>query len=248
MLPKLNPDGSDPDDTDHEYGLVPPVAPNKYAYDDPDCAPGMEVVVIASALGVVVDGFTETLALAFFVESAALVAITVTLVLVETDGAVNIPSLEIDPALADQVTAVFEDPCTVAANFCPVPAVIVAALGDTVILTLLVAGLILSVALALLLVFAALVARTVTVVAADTFGAVKLPALEIDPALALHVTAVLLVPCTVAENCCELPAVRLPLTGEMLMLTFESPEPGTTLMWIRTRLVAPLASVAFTHA
>jgi hypothetical protein len=56
-------------------------------------------------------------------------------------------------------------------------------------------------ALAVLVVSAALVARTVTVVAAVTLGAVKLPVLEIDPALADQTTDVLLVPCTLAENC-----------------------------------------------
>jgi hypothetical protein len=49
-------------------------------------------------------------------------------------------------------------------------------------------------ALAVLVVSAALVARTVTVVAAVTLGAVKLPVLEIVPALADQFTAVLLVP------------------------------------------------------
>ena len=49
-------------------------------------------------------------------------------------------------------------------------------------------------ALAVLVVSATLVARTVTVVAIVTLGAVKLPVLEIVPALADQFTAVLLVP------------------------------------------------------
>jgi hypothetical protein len=66
--------------------------------------------VIASVPGVVEAGLTEILALAFFVESAALVAVTVTVVLVETFGAVNIPADETEPPLADQLTEVFVVP------------------------------------------------------------------------------------------------------------------------------------------
>jgi hypothetical protein len=66
--------------------------------------------VIASVPGVVEAGLTEILALAFLVASAALVAVTVTLVLVETFGAVNIPADEIEPLLADQLTEVFVVP------------------------------------------------------------------------------------------------------------------------------------------
>jgi hypothetical protein len=46
----------------------------------------------------------------------ALVAVTVTGVLTATFGAVKIPSFEIVPALADQVTAVFGDPLIRAVN------------------------------------------------------------------------------------------------------------------------------------
>jgi hypothetical protein len=66
--------------------------------------------VIATELGVVEAGLTEMLALAFFVESAALVAVTVTLVVVETFGAVYMPPDEIEPALAVQLTAEFVVP------------------------------------------------------------------------------------------------------------------------------------------
>ncbi len=48
-------------------------------------------------------------------------AVTVTVVLELTVGAVKSPELEIDPAVADQVTAVFVEPVTVAVN-CRVPA------------------------------------------------------------------------------------------------------------------------------
>ena len=50
-------------------------------------------------------------------------------------------------------------------------------------------------------VFAALVAVMVTLVEEVTAGAVNKPVLEIVPLLADHVTAVLLVPWTVAANC-----------------------------------------------
>jgi hypothetical protein len=50
-------------------------------------------------------------------------------------------------------------------------------------------------------VFAALVAVMVTLVEEVTAGAVNKPVLEIVPLLVDHVTAVLLVPRTVAANC-----------------------------------------------
>jgi len=50
--------------------------------------------------------FTATVALAFLVVSAVLVAVTVTLLLLLTVGAVNSPPLEMEPALADHVTLV----------------------------------------------------------------------------------------------------------------------------------------------
>src|SRR6266480_7080783 len=64
---------------------------------------------------------TATEAAADLVASAALVAVTITVVLVLTAGAVKSPELESDPAVADQVTAVLVEPVTVAAN-CWVPA------------------------------------------------------------------------------------------------------------------------------
>jgi len=78
-----------------------------------------------------------------------------------------------------------------------------------------------TVALAAFVVSAALVARTVTVVAVVTVGAVKLPALVIVPALTDQFTDVLLVPCTLAENCCVAPEAILALVGETEMLTLD---------------------------
>ena len=64
------------------------------------------------------------------------------------------------------------------------------------------AGVTVIAALAVLLESAALATVTATVVLTLTCGAVKRPLVEIVPAEADQVTAVLLVPETVAENCC----------------------------------------------
>lgn len=61
-------------------------------------------------------GLTVTDADALCVVSAWLVAVTVTVVVDETDGAVYIPVLEMLPAVAAQVTAVFVVLLTVAVN------------------------------------------------------------------------------------------------------------------------------------
>src|SRR6266581_815918 len=82
------------------FWKLPPAPAIRYAYATPDCALGTDEVVIASADCV---GLTATDALDFFVVSAALVAVTVTLVLLLTVGAVNSPPLEMLPAVADQV-------------------------------------------------------------------------------------------------------------------------------------------------
>jgi hypothetical protein len=67
---------------------------------------------------IVEDPVTVTKPRALFVGSTMLVAVTVTVVLALTLGAVNSPELEIDPAVADQVTPVFALPVTVAVNCC----------------------------------------------------------------------------------------------------------------------------------
>jgi len=81
------------------------------------------------------------------------------------------------------------------------PDVRVVLLGETVTLIEDPVGLTAMDALAFLDVFAELVAVTVTLVAALTVGAVKRPVLETVPADADQVTAVLVVPCTLAVNC-----------------------------------------------
>jgi len=148
-----------------------------------------------------VGGVTATVALDFFVVLALLVAVTVTLVLLLTFGAVNIPALETVPAVADQVTAVLLVPWTVAENCCVFPDVRVVLDGETVMLMVDPVGLTPTVALAFFAVFALLVAVTVTLVLVVTVGAVKRPLVEIVPADDVQVTAVLVEPRTVALNC-----------------------------------------------
>ena len=83
------------------------------------------------------------------------------------------------------------------------------------------AGIMLTVAEAVLLVSAWLVA--VTVVLANTVAAVKSPELEIEPALAVHVTAVLVEPVTVALNCWVPPETTVATLGETLTATPDGP-------------------------
>jgi len=179
-------------------------------------------------LTVIVAGSTVTSALATLVGSAALVARMVTLVALFTLGAVNLPPSLMDPELVDHCTPVLLVPPTVAVNCCAPPAVMVAEVGDTATLTLGAAETD-TVALTLLVVSATLVARTVTVVAVVTFGAANVPVLEIVPALADHVTPVLLAPWTLAENCCVPPDATLADVGVMEMLTVD-PLPALMVM------------------
>ena len=117
-----------------------------------------------------------------------------------TDGAVRSPEVEMDPAEVDQVTAVFDEPFTVAVN-CWVPLEeTVALVGETATETVL-GGFTVTVAEAELEVLAWLVALTVTEVEVVTDGAVRSPEVEMDPAEVDHVTAVLAEPLTLAVNC-----------------------------------------------
>ena len=80
---------------------------------------------------------TDTLADAFFVVAATLVAVTVTVVVVLTVGALNSPVEETEPALADHVTAVWLVLLTVAENCCDPPDATVALVGETATLMVL---------------------------------------------------------------------------------------------------------------
>ncbi len=108
-----------------------------------------------------------------------------------------------------------------------------------------------TVALDFLVVSALLVAVTVTLVPALTLGAVNMPPAETIPAEADHVTAVLLVPWTVAENCWVFPDVRVVFVGETVTLIVEATgltatvaiaffEVFALLVAVTVTLVAPL--------
>jgi hypothetical protein len=88
--------------------------------------------VVTERVGAV--GLTSTLAIAFFVLSAALVAMTVTLISLVTAGAVTTPVFDTEPALALQVTAVLLVPCTVALNCWRFPEAMRVAVGEIAIL------------------------------------------------------------------------------------------------------------------
>lgn len=169
------------------------------------------------------DGVTNTAALDFFVLSARLVAVTVTFVFAETVGAVNMPPLEMEPALVVQFTAVLLVPVTLAPNCFVPPDTTFAVVGETV--TAMVVPVVTdTVALAFLVVSAALVAVTVTLVLLVTEGAVKRPAVEIVPALADQETAVFVVPETVALNCFVCPAESVAPVGLRETVIPELPE------------------------
>ena len=110
-------------------------------------------------------GASDTLALADLVESATLVAVTVTVCALEMEaGAVKTPAAEMLPTagLSDQVTAVFEVFATVAVNACVCDGVRVTVPGVNATLT---GGASDTLALAFLVESATLVAVTVTVCA-----------------------------------------------------------------------------------
>ena len=105
-------------------GLVPPCVAEK-----------LRLIGLTVRAGTGAGAFTVIVALADLDVSAALVALTVTVVSVVTVGAVNNPEALIVPAVADQVTVLFVLLLTVAVNCCVPPDAIVALVGDTVTLT-----------------------------------------------------------------------------------------------------------------
>jgi len=117
-----------------------------------------------------------------------------------------------------------------------------AVLGVTETLTVGVDPAIDTVALAVLVGSAVLVAVTVTLVEVTTLGATNTPLLEIVPALADHVTLPFLLPETDALNCLLPPELRLTLVGEIVMLT-EVPECLFTAIEPWTFALLPWASV-----
>src|SRR6266853_794790 len=197
----------------------------------PTVADTGEIVTLTTAGGV-----TVTWAEADFVASAWDTAVTVTVAgFGTTAGAVYRPALDIVPTvglppvtpLTCQVTAVLLVFCTVAANCCVLPAPTVADTGEIVTLTT-AGGVTVTWAEADFVASAWDTAVTVTVAGfGTTAGAVYRPALDIVPTVGLppvtpltcQVTAVLLVFCTVAANCCVPPAPTVADTGEIATLT-----------------------------
>jgi len=80
-------------------------------------------------------------------------------------------------------------------------------------------GLTVTDAFAYTLVLAKLVTRTVTSLVAVTEGAVKSPVLVMVPALDDHFTEVLVVPPTVAVNCCVPLETKVTVVGEIPIVT-----------------------------
>ena len=165
--------------------------------------------------------------MATLVGSATLVAVTVTLLEVVDDGAVNKPLLEIVPALACQVTAVLLVEVRVAENCCLAPGETVTATGER-FTTILDDGAMVTSETATAPSSATLVAVTVTIVDDVTEGAVNRPPLEIVPALACQIISVLVNPgssrpveVTVAANCRCAPEDMVIAVGERLILKFE---------------------------
>ena len=124
-----------------------------------------------------------------------------------------------------QVTAVSVVPVTVAVNCCLFPTTICAVVGARWIVT---TGRIVTDTDADLVLLAFEVAVTVTAAGLGTAaGAVKRPLEEIEPQAApeqpvplrLHVTAVSVVPVTVAVNFCVAPTSTFAVLGDMLMAT-----------------------------
>jgi hypothetical protein len=155
-----------------------------------------------------------TLADAVFVESATDLAVTLKLPVVEP--AVNKPAVEIVPPVAVHVTEVFALPVTVAVNWRVCPGCSVALVGEIVTETT-GTGLMVTLAEALFVVSATDFAVTLKLPAVEP--AVNRSAVEIDPPVAVHVTAVLALPVTVAVNCCVCPTCSVALVGDIVTET-----------------------------
>jgi hypothetical protein len=89
------------------------------------------IFTVLGVIDTVTGGTTVTVAVADFVGSATLVAVTETTVSVVTDGAVNRPPLEMFPFVVDQVTFVLSEFVTVAVNCCVNAEKTFGLLGDT---------------------------------------------------------------------------------------------------------------------
>jgi hypothetical protein len=152
--------------------------------------------------------------------SAALAAVTVTIVEEVTVGATKRPLLEIVPLLACQVTAVLLVEVKVAENCCFPPEEMVAVSGATLIVILF-GGTIVIAEIATVAGSPAVVAVTFTFVEVVTTGAANRPVFEMVPALAVQTKDAF--PVEVAVNCCWAPEASVNVAGERLIL-FEAGE------------------------
>ncbi len=143
-----------------------------------------------------------TFACADFVAAAALVAVTVKFP--ATVPATYNPLAEIVPPVAVQVTAVFEEPVTLAVNCCEVPSRRESVFGAIETLTFCAGAAIVTLACADFALSATLVAVTVKFPA--TVPATYNPLAEIVPPVAVQVTPVFVAPVTLAENCSDTPS------------------------------------------
>jgi hypothetical protein len=177
----------------------------------------------------VTTGASVTVAAAVLVESATLVAVTVTVCWeVTLAGAVYRPDEEIEPTFGemDQVTAVLEVPVTVAANCWGGDAGVKLTLAGATDTDTVADGTSVTVAAAVLLVSATLVAVTATVCwEVMLAGAVYMPDEETEPTLGEmdQVTAVFEEPVTVAANCPADPFPNDAVAGETEIVS----APGT---------------------
>jgi hypothetical protein len=178
------------------------------------CVPDESTVALLGVTVTLIAGSTVTAAVADFVGSATLVAVTETVVVVVTLGAVNMPWPEIVPFVADQVTPLRLVLVTVALKGCVSREFKVALVG---LIDTLTAGVTVTTAIANFVGSATLVAVTETIVSVFTVGAVNNPALEIDPLVADQVTAGLSVLMTAAVNCCVSAEETFAVVGEIEM-------------------------------
>jgi len=133
-----------------------------------------------------------------FVGSSTLVAVIRTDVVEVTAGAVNVPPTEIVPCVADHVTCVCCVLLTDATKSCCLDEFMAT---DAGLIERLTGGATVTTAVANCVGSAILFAVTETGVSVLTCGAVNIPVLEIEPCVADHVTARLVVLTTFAVNC-----------------------------------------------
>jgi hypothetical protein len=99
------------------------------------CVSSEFTVALVGLIDTLIRGVTVTRAVADLVGSATLVAVTETIKSVFTVDALNKPALEIDPLVADQVTAILSVLVTVAVNCWVWADSTLAAFGEIDILT-----------------------------------------------------------------------------------------------------------------